>query len=241
MNKVCGIYKITSPSGRIYVGQSIDVERRVKKYYQRLPKQQIKLYASFMKYGVDNHIFETLETCERSDLITREMYYISLFDSCNNGLNCTIGGEGFLSKELHPCYGKPISEEHKKRISEANKGKKHTEETKLLISNKNKGKNRTDITKKKMGKSQKGRKHTEESKIKMSISQKGLKKGRPTPHTTGSNNNHAKKVICTETNKIWECVKDCWKENLLDILKYNTFTTMLSGKVKNKTKYKYYE
>ena len=29
-----GIYKITSPIGRIYIGQSIDVERRFKNYYK---------------------------------------------------------------------------------------------------------------------------------------------------------------------------------------------------------------
>ena len=27
-----GIYKITSPSGKVYIGQSIDIERRWKKY-----------------------------------------------------------------------------------------------------------------------------------------------------------------------------------------------------------------
>lgn len=28
----CGIYKITSPSGRVYVGQSVDIERRFAEY-----------------------------------------------------------------------------------------------------------------------------------------------------------------------------------------------------------------
>lgn len=27
--KICGIYKITSPSGKIYIGQSIDIKRRI--------------------------------------------------------------------------------------------------------------------------------------------------------------------------------------------------------------------
>ena len=32
MEKICGIYKITSPSGRIYIGQSIDCPKRFKQY-----------------------------------------------------------------------------------------------------------------------------------------------------------------------------------------------------------------
>ena len=28
----CGIYKITSPKGRIYIGQAVDLKRRFKEY-----------------------------------------------------------------------------------------------------------------------------------------------------------------------------------------------------------------
>ena len=31
---VVGIYKITSPSGKIYIGQSIDIQKRFKHYKQ---------------------------------------------------------------------------------------------------------------------------------------------------------------------------------------------------------------
>ncbi len=30
--KVVGIYKITSPSGKVYIGQSVDIEKRFKTY-----------------------------------------------------------------------------------------------------------------------------------------------------------------------------------------------------------------
>ena len=36
MKKICGIYKITSPSGRVYIGQSIDVYSRLKQYQIRI-------------------------------------------------------------------------------------------------------------------------------------------------------------------------------------------------------------
>ena len=28
MEKICGIYKITNPKGKVYIGQSIDIEKR---------------------------------------------------------------------------------------------------------------------------------------------------------------------------------------------------------------------
>lgn len=36
MDKNCGIYKITSPSGKIYIGQSIDIKRRWLDYKTRV-------------------------------------------------------------------------------------------------------------------------------------------------------------------------------------------------------------
>ena len=56
-----GIYKITSPSGKIYVGQSWNIEKRFFRYKSLACKAQCKLYASFKKYGVKNHIFEYVE------------------------------------------------------------------------------------------------------------------------------------------------------------------------------------
>jgi hypothetical protein len=32
MSKICGIYKITSPSGKVYIGQSVDIKRRFTTY-----------------------------------------------------------------------------------------------------------------------------------------------------------------------------------------------------------------
>src|SRR6185369_7971270 len=93
---VCGIYKITSPSGKIYIGQSKDVLLRFT-YYRRLAcKKQFKLYNSFNKHGVENHIFEIIETCNIEELNKREVYYMTLFNTFNttHGLNCRIGGEG---------------------------------------------------------------------------------------------------------------------------------------------------
>ena len=61
-----GIYKITSPSGRIYIGQSKDLNRRERDYqkYIKDSNSQVKLLASINKYNWENHIFEIIEECE---------------------------------------------------------------------------------------------------------------------------------------------------------------------------------
>ena len=183
-----GIYKITSPSGRIYIGQSIDIERRFKEYKTlKNCKFQKKIFRSFLKYGVINHIFETIEECELELLNERERYYQDLYDVLNNGLNCKLTNTADKSGKL--------SEEVKINISKGNIGKKRTEEQKQNISNSLKGRKIPEEVRLKM-------KHnalnmSEETKLKMSNSRKGGK------------NPLSKKVICTNTLKIWDSITEC--------------------------------
>jgi group I intron endonuclease len=58
-----GIYKIISPKGRIYVGQSTNIKSRWLHYVSLDCTDQPKLYNSFLKYGVKNHKFKVLEEC----------------------------------------------------------------------------------------------------------------------------------------------------------------------------------
>jgi len=86
-----------------------------------------------------------------------------------------------------------LSEEHKKRIGLANKGKlkgrvspmrgrKHTQEAKNKVSAVNKGRVRSKETREKMSIAKKGIKKSESAKLKMSMWHKGRKK----PHRQGS-------------------------------------------------------
>lgn len=97
-----GVYKITSPSGKIYVGQSIDIDRRFYQYKLKRCKYQLKLYNSFLKYGIENHSFEVIEECDLNILTEKEGYWQDYFDCINNGLNCrkvsTIDKTGYLSE-----------------------------------------------------------------------------------------------------------------------------------------------
>jgi len=86
-----GIYKITSPSNRVYIGQSINIEKRFKEYsILRNCKLQIKLYRSFLKHGVNNHKFEILEECLIEELNDKERYYQDTYLVLKSGLNCYL-------------------------------------------------------------------------------------------------------------------------------------------------------
>jgi len=111
-----GIYKITSPTGKIYIGQSNDVETRIRNYksLKSACKKQRKLYASLVKYGPKQHIFEIICECTQPELNIKEAYYICLFNTFNSdtGMNLTSGGDSHI-----------LSEETKKKISNSNKGR----------------------------------------------------------------------------------------------------------------------
>jgi len=110
-NKICGIYKITSPSGRVYIGQSEDISKRWANYKTLAScESQTKLYKSFLKHEVENHIFEIIEECKTEDLNTRERYWQDCYDVLNGGLNCI----------LQECAEKryEISEEIRKVLSD---------------------------------------------------------------------------------------------------------------------------
>lgn len=143
-----GIYKITNPKGKIYIGQSSNIGERIYSYKSANCKQQTKLFHSIVKYGWGNHILEVLEECSIELLNEREKYYIKLFCSFNskNGLNLQSGGnDGKYSdisknKISKSKKGKLLSDEHKRKIGEKSKGrkpfegKKHSEQTKKKLS-----------------------------------------------------------------------------------------------------------
>lgn len=153
--KVVGIYKITNPKGRVYIGQSINVENRIQQYRSLINcKTQRKLYNSLKKYGPKQHCFNILEECNVEDLNTRERYYQDLYKCLENGLNCILttsnskSGKNSLESNLmrsRTMKGKNTGP--RPDVSERNKivhkGKSISEEHKLAISKKLKGKTRS--------------------------------------------------------------------------------------------------
>lgn len=169
-NKICGIYKITSPNGYIYIGQSRDLKSRLTSY-KRLchrHKVQTRLYNSFVKHGPENHIFEVIHECKIEDLNTLEQYYIKFYDCFDtpHGMNLTSGGD----------FTFIMSEESRRKQSERMKKQKLSPEhlAKLIAGNKNKPYKPLSVEhKKKLSNSLKGRKMPASYSKKLSLRLKG--------------------------------------------------------------------
>jgi len=125
---IVGIYKITSPSGKVYIGQSINIERRIKEYKNLYCKKQIKLYNSLVKYGFQNHQFEIIEECDDSILNEIETWWKLYFNSVENGLNCNYWDNSI-------GRGKKMSSSSKEKIRIKALGRKDSELTRIRKSN----------------------------------------------------------------------------------------------------------
>ena len=131
LKKVSGIYRIVSPIGRSYVGQSRDLAGRYWNHKIRRAENNPRLRASFDKYGLSEHIFEVLEFCSRDELDQRESFYISDLQSTGDfGLNCNTGGvNGFIVSEITKAkisalkINRFCSEATKQKCREANIGR----------------------------------------------------------------------------------------------------------------------
>lgn len=224
-----GIYKLTSPSGKCYIGQSVNIENRLSKYKHLKCESQPKIYNALVKYGYDNFtveiLWETKDELNSTSILNQlEEDFINLYDSVNNGYNCKEGGNSRrLSEETkNKLRNKFFSEEYRKKLSLAGKGRVFTEEHRKNLSESRKGK---------------GHKHTEETKEKLSKIMTG--KTRTKEHC--ENISKAKKGISNKLNYIpilqydknnnfireWESITSAREE-----LKISNISHCLSGKYK---------
>ena len=98
-----GIYKITyKKDGRMYIGQSINLEHRLKEH--KNCEGDSYIHRAIKKYGIENFSFEIIEECEPEELDKREIYWISFYDSFENGFNQTPGGQGFFNQVAVDCF-----------------------------------------------------------------------------------------------------------------------------------------
>ena len=163
------IYGYTNlESGKMYIGQTLYPERRWNTH--RYGKYKNGWHIDYQK-NPEKYEYSVIEYDVPEDkLDEREIFWISFFDSYNNGYNLTEGGNstrGYkhteeyklymsklhsgsnnpfynnhsLSGKNHPMYGKKLSEETRKKISDAIKGENHpmygkklSEETRKKIS-----------------------------------------------------------------------------------------------------------
>lgn len=85
-----GIYKITSPDGKVYVGQSIDIEKRFNQHKTGNSSNK-KLTESIKKYGWENHIIEVILECDIEELNNKESEWIKFYKENYTVFNDTQG------------------------------------------------------------------------------------------------------------------------------------------------------
>ena len=89
-----GIYKITNnTNGKIYVGQSNNIERRFYEHQTKGTTSRIPVDVAIQKYGKENFTYEILEECSIEDLNQKETFWIKKLNAIDNGYNCSEGGD----------------------------------------------------------------------------------------------------------------------------------------------------
>jgi group I intron endonuclease len=169
MLKQVVIYGITSLSGRIYIGQTRDFIKRLENYRNKRCKHQLIIYASLNKYGFENHnvqILHNLPTGVSQHILNvYEQLYMDFYAAA-----------GIRLMNLRPAGNGAMTDEIKKKLSIAGRGKKLSPERKAAISERMKGK-RYGV----------GYKHSEEWKKQNSIRHKGKQHALGAKHTPEMN------------------------------------------------------
>lgn len=102
------IYMKTSPSGKSYIGQTIQPEQKRWKahinsaYNLTDARYNCKISRAIRKYGAENFQTTILEDNIPDNLLNeKEQYYISLYNTFKEGYNASAGGEGLAKLLLH--------------------------------------------------------------------------------------------------------------------------------------------
>lgn len=212
------VYKLTAPNQKIYIGiTSRDPKKRWNNGYGYI--QNKHFYNAIQKYGWGN-IKKEILYCGLSE---EEAYSIEIklisdlrTNESKFGYNKSFGGE----KTVKGLHWKRTKESIQKS-AEKRKGRKATEETKQKLSESLKKyyKNHDSYIK--------GKSLSEETKIKISNSLKKWNKEHASPNKgkTRKRENweiekvsrgHYKRIVCLETNIIYESIKQASELNKID-------------------------
>ena len=191
------LYKLTSPSGKVYFGLAENFEKRMKGHAKaaRLGKDTAVCHA-IRKHGWGEFKKEIVAYGNKNYIANLEIKAISHFGTLvPNGYNMSLGGE--LSPMKSRCVrdkvsgiliGRKFSEEHKRNISKSRKGRflgknnprfgvPISEEGSRKIAKANSERIISDETRAKMSSSQKGKIISEEQKVAISRAVSGDKNG----------------------------------------------------------------
>lgn len=238
MLKIVGIYKITSPTNKIYIGQSWDVVHRKNHYSSSLAKGQKHLHNSLKKHGWDNHKFEivhelpndvTQEVLDNYEILCINQYKECGFEMMNIREGGSKGKHNSSTKQLisQNTKGIPrptllnriITKKTRDRIGKAN-SKPKPEGFGKLISLSNIGRKLTEEQKQKLRKPH---------NVKIPTLQKGIPKLKLCKKIGKLDNNN-------QLIKMYNSVSEAALENNTSI---GNISTVLKGKTKTTAGYKW--
>lgn len=206
---------ITSPTNRVYIGSSINILHRWANYKALGCKNQIKLHRSFIKYGVDNHIFEIIWKGDVNEMLEKEAILGNFYDVLEKGLNCKL-------PKIDDKY-QAFSSETLENFRNGQLGRKHPQEVKDKISKSHLNKQFSEEHLENMRISAKTKIFTLEHKKKIAIALR----------------NNRKKIINLTTNIVYDNVEDvCDKLNLTSTNVYTIIKRQKRNK-NRKSKYKF--
>jgi len=132
------IYKITSPSGRIYIGRTTNFNSRLTKHLSKAKSgYQHPLYDSIRKHGWENFTKEIVAEVVGYDTAYKtELFYINLFDTVREGLNVQYntkdGGDVWINRKDTPEYKEFVDKMRQLNLNGQNptRGKHHSDSAK---------------------------------------------------------------------------------------------------------------
>lgn len=153
-----GIYKITlRGTNRHYIGRSVNLWSRLRAHVYCVESQPTKhaaIHRAVKEFGFKAFDYSVLAFCDPGALSALEDHFIKEFDCLKKGFNKCKSGQDYLNMEC--------SEETRRKISEANKGKKRTPEAIKRSSDARKGRVTTKEHCAKLSAALKGRKKSPE-------------------------------------------------------------------------------
>ena len=188
------IYKIQNRvNSKIYVGSTQNIQERWDYHKRQLRNDRhgnIHLQNAFNKYGVDSFEFSVIEEVKDiENLIDREQYYMDnlepeynmipkanrseMSEEIKRKISESLKDNGKFRGENNPFFGKTHSEETKREMSKARKGREVSKETRKKISESLKGRELSEEHKKKISASEEGKEISEETRRKISKANSG--------------------------------------------------------------------
>lgn len=141
-----GVYRwVHLVSGKSYVGSSVNLGVRLKRYYSYKYltdiKQNMVINKALLKYGYSSFKLDILEYCNRDDAIYREQYYMDLLKPEYNVLKKAGSSLGFrhspatIAKFIEARQNIVVSDETRAKLSEnnLNRSKEYKEENKARL------------------------------------------------------------------------------------------------------------